>query len=263
MSRGDSLMKRLLSTTLLAIAVLISGCKTQLAKDQTQSNYQGKKLPGQNQMGLDDLIRKCEKDRDHAWKKYKKASARVERLKKKTYQSPEEVKRIIGSAEVDARVWLAKADKAAKSCEKLLSCRKLSRTSASRLKIPSHTSENQPERSSTITSDELLALIAEQCEMESASLANNFESFIQVLESEGVEANYRIGVTTSDSGNPWCPSGQTTPEGGRLKLSGCTPLPSKEFEFESDKRLIRIDELDDANGPQIRPNIDSRTRTID
>ncbi|OOZ43596.1 hypothetical protein [Solemya velum gill symbiont] len=175
-------MIRLLSTTLLAVSVSISGCQTQLAKNQTQSNYQGEKLPSQNQMGLDDLIRTCEKDRDHAWKKYKKASERVERLKRKTYQSPEEVERVIGSAEVDAKVWLAKADKAAKNCEKLLSCRELARTSASRFKLPSHTSENQPERSSTISRDELLALIDEQCEVDQGVLANNFESFLQVLE---------------------------------------------------------------------------------
>ena len=54
---------------------------------------------------------------------------------------------------------------------------------------------------------------------EQAILANNFGAFIQVLEGEDVEANYRLGVTTSDNGNPWC--GQTTPEGGKLVLSSC------------------------------------------
>ncbi|OOZ15655.1 hypothetical protein BOW35_04260 [Solemya velum gill symbiont] len=245
-------MIRLLSTILLAVSVSISGCQTQLAKNQTQSNYQGEKLPGQNQMGLDDLIRKCEKDRDHAWKKYKKASARVERLKRKTYQSPEEVERVIGSAEVDAKIWLAKADKAAKNCEKLLSCRELARTSALRLKMPSHKSKNQLEGSSSITGDELLALIDEQCAADQATLANNFESFTQVLEREEAEANYRIGVTTSDSGNPWHPP-----------ASSKVPSLSKRFKFRSDKRLIRVDELDDTNDPQIRPNIASQTRTID
>ncbi|MCA9683068.1 MAG: VWA domain-containing protein [Myxococcales bacterium] len=56
---------------------------------------------------------------------------------------------------------------------------------------------------------------------EQANLADNFGSFIQVLEAEDVEANYRIGVTTSDNGNPWCPAGTTTPEGGKLVLSSC------------------------------------------
>jgi hypothetical protein len=56
---------------------------------------------------------------------------------------------------------------------------------------------------------------------EQAILAQNFGSFITVLEADDVEANYRIGVTTSDNGNPWCPAGTTTPEGGKLVLSSC------------------------------------------
>jgi hypothetical protein len=57
---------------------------------------------------------------------------------------------------------------------------------------------------------------------EQANLAANFGSFIEVLEDPQVEANYRIGVTTTDNGNEWCPPGQTTPEGGKLVLSSCT-----------------------------------------
>jgi hypothetical protein len=57
---------------------------------------------------------------------------------------------------------------------------------------------------------------------EQANLGANFPSFIGVLEQEGVEANYRIGITTTDNGNPWCPAGTTTPEGGKLVLSSCT-----------------------------------------
>jgi hypothetical protein len=56
---------------------------------------------------------------------------------------------------------------------------------------------------------------------EQAILAQNFGSFIEVLEAEDVEANYRIGVTTSDNGNEWCPVGSTTPEAGKLVLSSC------------------------------------------
>ena len=56
---------------------------------------------------------------------------------------------------------------------------------------------------------------------EQAILANNFGAFIQVLEADDVEANYRLGITTSDNGNPWCPSGATTPEAGNLVLSSC------------------------------------------
>jgi hypothetical protein len=54
---------------------------------------------------------------------------------------------------------------------------------------------------------------------EQALLSQNFAAFINVLEQPGVEANYRIGVTTTDSGNPRCPT--TTPENGALVLSSC------------------------------------------
>ncbi|HVI03718.1 MAG TPA: hypothetical protein VM869_33730, partial [Enhygromyxa sp.] len=57
---------------------------------------------------------------------------------------------------------------------------------------------------------------------EQALLAANVGAFINVLEQDGVEANYRIGITTTDNGNPWCPLGDTTPEGGKLVLSPCT-----------------------------------------
>jgi hypothetical protein len=56
---------------------------------------------------------------------------------------------------------------------------------------------------------------------EQAILAQNFDGFIEVLEAEDVEANYRIGVTTTDNGNEWCPVGATTPEAGKLVLSSC------------------------------------------
>ncbi|HEY8374901.1 MAG TPA: VWA domain-containing protein [Nannocystis sp.] len=52
-------------------------------------------------------------------------------------------------------------------------------------------------------------------------LSANFKSFIDVLEAPDVNANYRIGITTTDSGNPRCPSADTTPEGGKLVLSSC------------------------------------------
>ncbi len=56
---------------------------------------------------------------------------------------------------------------------------------------------------------------------EQALLAKNFGAFIEVLEAEDVEANYRIGITTTDNGNPWCPPETTTPEAGKLVLSSC------------------------------------------
>ena len=56
---------------------------------------------------------------------------------------------------------------------------------------------------------------------EQAILANNFGSFIERLEAPEVEANYRIGVTTTDNGNPKCNTALTTPEGGKLVMSSC------------------------------------------
>src|SRR5687767_351818 len=47
---------------------------------------------------------------------------------------------------------------------------------------------------------------------EQALLSANFGAFISVLEREDVGANYRIGVTTTDVGNPRCTN--TTPELG-------------------------------------------------
>jgi len=55
---------------------------------------------------------------------------------------------------------------------------------------------------------------------EQGKLAENFDAFIGVLERDDVNANYRIGVTTTDNGNAEC-SG-TSPEGGSLRLSSCT-----------------------------------------
>jgi hypothetical protein len=52
-----------------------------------------------------------------------------------------------------------------------------------------------------------------------ANLANNFGAFIETLEDDALALNYRIGVTTTDNANPWCPG--TTPEGGNLVLSSC------------------------------------------
>jgi hypothetical protein len=65
---------------------------------------------------------------------------------------------------------------------------------------------------------------------EQAILAANVGSFIDLLEAPGVDANYRIGVTTTDNGNPWCAAGSTTPESGKLVMTSCTTRLS-EFLF--------------------------------
>jgi hypothetical protein len=56
---------------------------------------------------------------------------------------------------------------------------------------------------------------------EQFNLATNFDKFISVLERPGVEANYRIGITTSDNGNPLCPTNVKQPDGGKFKLTTC------------------------------------------
>lgn len=52
---------------------------------------------------------------------------------------------------------------------------------------------------------------------EQATLAANFDAFIDELEE--VDADYRIGITTTDDGNPWCTG--TGPEAGALQLRAC------------------------------------------
>jgi hypothetical protein len=64
---------------------------------------------------------------------------------------------------------------------------------------------------------------------EQATLAANFEAFIGVLEDPEVDASYRIGVTTTDNGNPWCSA--TGPEGGSLRMTSCRSRPT-EFVFD-------------------------------
>jgi hypothetical protein len=54
---------------------------------------------------------------------------------------------------------------------------------------------------------------------EQQKLALAIDALVDPLEAADVD--YRIGITTSDNGNPWCPSGTTTPEGGKLVLSSC------------------------------------------
>ncbi|MCH9688916.1 MAG: VWA domain-containing protein [Deltaproteobacteria bacterium] len=63
---------------------------------------------------------------------------------------------------------------------------------------------------------------------EQATLAQNFEAFINVLEAPEVEANYRLGITTTDTGNDWCQG--TGPEAGNLRLTSCRSRPA-EFVF--------------------------------
>lgn len=63
---------------------------------------------------------------------------------------------------------------------------------------------------------------------EQGNLSRNFANFINVLEREDVQANYRIGVTTTDMGGLSCNS----PEDGAMVLSSCRSRLS-EFVFSS------------------------------
>lgn len=53
---------------------------------------------------------------------------------------------------------------------------------------------------------------------EQNNLAANFGTMLSVLEAEDVRANYRIGITTTDNGNPNCPAGGAA---GQLVLRNC------------------------------------------
>jgi hypothetical protein len=59
---------------------------------------------------------------------------------------------------------------------------------------------------------------------EQNALALAFGSFVEVLERPEIVANYRIGFTTTDDGNPWCED--TTPEAGTLPRVGWRRAPS-------------------------------------
>lgn len=86
---------------------------------------------------------------------------------------------------------------------------------------------------------------------EQATLAANFAAFIEVLERPTVEANYRIGVTTTDNGNPWCQG--TGPEAGNLRLTSCRSRPT-EFTFEGAQVIEAFDDACDAECPAMSDN---------
>jgi hypothetical protein len=82
--------------------------------------------------------------------------------------------------------------------------------------------DHQPPCSFTIERDvDILFVIDNSGSMGAAqaNLANNFGAFIETLEDDELALDYRIGITTTDNGNPWCPG--TTPEGGNLVMSSC------------------------------------------
>ncbi len=57
---------------------------------------------------------------------------------------------------------------------------------------------------------------------EQANLSENIGSFLEVLESDEVKANYRLGITTTDDSNYWCKgAGVSDAESGQFVLSSC------------------------------------------
>lgn len=65
---------------------------------------------------------------------------------------------------------------------------------------------------------------------EQARLARNFPTFISAL--DGMGADYRIGITTTDVAHPGCQAG-ATPENGALVLRSCTEgVAAGAFEFD-------------------------------
>ncbi|RMG93741.1 MAG: VWA domain-containing protein, partial [Deltaproteobacteria bacterium] len=90
---------------------------------------------------------------------------------------------------------------------------------------------------------------------EQGTLAANFSKFIEVLERPKVKANYRIGVTTTDNGNPQCNG--TTPEGGKLRLTSCRSRES-EFTFTgTNPQTVKFDEACASVCPDTLANLDT------
>ncbi|MBK7828910.1 VWA domain-containing protein [Nannocystis sp.] len=68
-----------------------------------------------------------------------------------------------------------------------------------------------------------------------ARLSQAIGALVGVLEAPDTRADYRIGVTTTDSGNPRCPAATYKPEAGNLVLSSCVDrIDQAEFTFNSE-----------------------------
>lgn len=75
-----------------------------------------------------------------------------------------------------------------------------------------------------------------------ARLARDLSALLSLLDAH--QASYRIGITTTDNGNPWCPAGTTTPERGRMVLSACgTRLSDFLFNDAVDARDIACNDI--------------------
>ncbi len=64
---------------------------------------------------------------------------------------------------------------------------------------------------------------------EQATIARTIDGLVDALDSANPPVDYRIGVTTTDNGNPWCQG--TGPEAGMLRATSCRARPT-EFVFQ-------------------------------
>lgn len=94
---------------------------------------------------------------------------------------------------------------------------------------------------------------------EQGALAANFSVLVEQLESLEVGADYRIGITTTDNGNPWC--GNTGPEAGTLRLSSCRSRPS-EFIFDGATTIDAFDDTCAVVCPEDWANIEIQPTSI-
>ena len=75
---------------------------------------------------------------------------------------------------------------------------------------------------------------------EQARLVEAATQITAVLDSPGIAVDWRLGITTTDNGNPWCPG--TTPEAGALVASSCRSRLA-DFVFEG---AVQVDVTEEA-----------------
>jgi hypothetical protein len=73
---------------------------------------------------------------------------------------------------------------------------------------------------------------------EQAKLAASIDALVAALDSAVPPVDYRIGVTTTDDGNPWCAT--TDPEGGGLRATSCRAR-AQEFTFNGAEVIEAFD----------------------
>jgi hypothetical protein len=86
---------------------------------------------------------------------------------------------------------------------------------------PTGDGDGDPEGPVCVSALDVLFVIDNSGSMgeEQARIATAVSAIIDPLDAAGVD--WRIGTTTTDNSNPWCPAGSTTPEAGKLVLSSC------------------------------------------